>query len=148
MTYFGIAQIAAFTALIALLTKPLGYYMARVFAGERTMLRPVLRTVEKALYRVAGVDPAKEQSWLDYALSFLAFNLFGILALYAVQRLQLVLPVNPLNMAGVSPESLFEHGHQFHQAVLRGGRHCRIRAEPVMLPCIRQAARRSRRIES
>ena len=104
MTYFGIAQIAAFTALIALLTKPLGYYMARVFAREGTMLRPVLRTVEKALYRVAGVDPAKEQSWLDYALSFLAFNLFGILALYAVQRLQLVLPVNPQNMAGGSPD--------------------------------------------
>ncbi|HWJ17808.1 MAG TPA: potassium-transporting ATPase subunit KdpA, partial [Geobacterales bacterium] len=104
MTYCGIAQIAAFTALIALLTKPLGYYMARVFAGERTMLRPVLGPVEKALYRVAGVDPAKEQSWLDYALSFLAFNLFGILALYAVQRLQFVLPVNPQNMAGVSPD--------------------------------------------
>jgi len=62
MTYFGTAQIAAFTALVVLLTKPLGSYMARVFAGERTMLRAVLGPVEKALYRIAGVDPAKEQS--------------------------------------------------------------------------------------
>ena len=104
MTYIGLAQIAAFTALIVGLTKPLGYYMARVFAGERTVLRSLFGPIERASYRVAGVDPAKEQSWLDYALSFLAFNLFGILTLYAVQRLQLVLPVNPQNMAGVSPD--------------------------------------------
>ena len=90
--------------MIAGLTKPLGFYMARVFAGERTVLRPVLGPIEKVLYRVAGVDPAKEQSWLDYAFSFLAFNLFGILALYALQRLQLLLPFNPQSMAGVSPD--------------------------------------------
>ena len=64
----------------------------------------MLGPVENALYRISGVDPAKEQSWLDYAFSFLAFNLFGILVLYAVQRLQLLLPVNPQHMAGVSPD--------------------------------------------
>ena len=104
MTYFGLAQIAVFTALIAGLTKPLGFYMARVFAGERTVLRPVLGPIEKMLYRVAGVDPAKEQSWLDYAFSFLSFNCFGILAFYALQRLQVLLPFNPQEMAGVSPD--------------------------------------------
>jgi len=98
MTYIGLAQIAVFTALIAGLTKPLGWY------GERTVLRPVLGPVERGLYRVAGVDPAKEQSWHDYAFSFLAFNLFGILALYALQRLQLLLPLNPQGMTGVSPD--------------------------------------------
>ena len=104
MTYIGIAQIAVFTALIAGLTKPLGWYMARVFAGERTVLRPVLGPVERALYWIAGVDPKKEQSWLDYAFSFLAFNLFGILALYALQRLQLLLPFNPQAITAVSPD--------------------------------------------
>ena len=104
MTYIGIAQIAVFTALIAGLTKPLGWYMARVFAGERTVLRPVLGPVERALYRIAGVDPKKEQSWLDYAFSFLAFNLFGILALYGLQRLQLLLPFNPQAITAVSPD--------------------------------------------
>jgi K+-transporting ATPase ATPase A chain len=104
MTYIGLAQVAVFTALITGLTKPLGFYMARVFAGERTMLRPFLAPVERALYRVAGVDPTKEQSWLDYAFSFLAFNLFGILLLFAVQRLQLLLPLNPQSMMGVSPD--------------------------------------------
>src|SRR5208337_2561503 len=104
MTWLGIAQIAVFTALIAGLTKPLGWYMAQVFAGERTVLRPVLGPVERGLYRVASVDPAKEQSWHDYAFSFLAFNLFGILALYALQRLQFLLPLNPQGMTGVSPD--------------------------------------------
>jgi potassium-transporting ATPase potassium-binding subunit len=104
MTYVGLAQIAVFTALIAGLTKPLGFYMARVFAGERTVLRPVLGPIEKILYRVAGVDPAKEQSWLDYAFSFLSFNFFGILAFYALQRLQVLLPFNPQEMTGVPPD--------------------------------------------
>jgi potassium-transporting ATPase potassium-binding subunit len=104
MTYIGLAQIAVFTALIAGLTKPLGFYMARVFAGERTVLRPVLGPIEKILYRVAGVDPAKEQSWLDYAFSFLSFNCFGILAFYALQRLQLLLPLNPQGLTGLSPD--------------------------------------------
>ena len=104
MTYYGLAQIAVFTALVVALTKPLGFYMARVFAGERTVLRSILRPIERALYRVAGVDPAKEQSWLDYAFSFLAFNLLGVLALYALQRLQLLLPFNPQGMTAVSPD--------------------------------------------
>ena len=104
MTYIGLAQIAVFTALIAGLTKPLGWYMAQVFVGERTVLRPVWGPVERTLYRIAGVDPKQEQSWLDYAFSFLAFNLFGILALYGLQRLQLLLPFNPQGMTAVSPD--------------------------------------------
>ncbi len=104
MTDLGIAQIAIFTALIAVVTKPLGFYMARVFAGERTVCRPILGPVERALYWIAGVDPKKEQSWFDYAFSFLAFNLCGILALFALQRLQFLLPFNPQGMTSVSPD--------------------------------------------
>jgi K+-transporting ATPase ATPase A chain len=104
MTTFGIAQIAVFTGLIAALVKPLGWHMARVFAGERTILRAVLGPFERTLYRIAGVDPKTEQSWLDYAFSFLAFNLCGILALYALQRLQLLLPFNPQGMTSVSSD--------------------------------------------
>ena len=104
MTWLGIAQISVFTALIAGVAKPLGWYMARVFAGERTVLRPILGPVERTLYRIAGVDPKKEQSWLDFAFSFLAFNLFGILALYGLQRLQMLLPFNPEGMTAVSPD--------------------------------------------
>jgi K+-transporting ATPase ATPase A chain len=113
MTYIGLAQIAVFTALIAGLTKPLGFYMARVFAGEWTVLRPVLGPIEKILYRVAGVDPAEEQSWLDYAFSFLTFNCFGILTLYALQRLQLLLPLNPQGLTGVSPDLSFNTAISF-----------------------------------
>jgi potassium-transporting ATPase potassium-binding subunit len=104
MTSSGLLQVAVFTALIAALTKPLGRYMTLVFAGERTMMSRVLGAVERGLYRLARIDPAQEQSWRDYALSLLAFNLFGIFVLYVVQRLQLLLPFNPQHIAGVAPE--------------------------------------------
>jgi potassium-transporting ATPase potassium-binding subunit len=103
MTYQGLLQIAVFAALIAALTKPLGHYMARVFAGEHTVLSPVLAPIEDALYRLSGIDPVQEQSWRHYTLSLLAFNLSGILALYAIQRLQLSLPYNPGRFANVPP---------------------------------------------
>jgi K+-transporting ATPase ATPase A chain len=104
MTSLGLLQIAVFAAVIAGLTKPLGFYMTRVFAGGRTPLRRVLGPVEHGLYRLAGVDPAHEQAWKGYALSLLAFNLFGILLLYGMQRLQLSLPCNPQGMQAVSPD--------------------------------------------
>jgi len=103
MTYLGLLQIAIFAALIAGLAKPLGFYMAKVFAGELAPLRFVLAPIEHALYRVAGIDPSREQSWREYAFSLLAFNLLGILVLYAVQRLQLLLPANPQAMPAVVP---------------------------------------------
>ncbi len=104
MTGLGLVQIVIFAALVAALTKPLGWYMARVFAGERTVLSRALAPLERGLYRVSGVAPAKEQSWRDYALSLLAFNLAGILALYAILRLQLLLPLNPQAIPAVSPD--------------------------------------------
>src|SRR4051812_5235745 len=95
MTINGILQILLFFGLVTLLVKPLGVYMARVFNGERTFLDPVLRPVERVFYSLAGVDPHQEQHWTTYTIAMLLFNLVGLLALYAIMRLQNVLPFNP-----------------------------------------------------
>jgi K+-transporting ATPase ATPase A chain len=88
MTINGWIQIAIFAIVVILLTKPLGGWMTRVFAGERTFLHPILGPVERVFYRIAGVDPAVEQHWTTYGIAMLTFSLFGFLALYALQRLQ------------------------------------------------------------
>ena len=104
MTFNGWIQIAIFAALVVAVVVPLGGYMARVFAGERTPLSPVLMPVEGIFYRLAGVDARHEQSWIGYAVSALLFNLAGFALLYALQRLQGVLPLNPQGFAGISPD--------------------------------------------
>src|SRR5215472_466687 len=104
MTFNGWIQIAIFAALVVAVVVPLGGYMARVFAGERTPLSPVLMPVEGIFYRLAGVDARHEQSWIGYAVSALLFNLAGFALLYALQRLQGVLPLNPQGFTGVSPD--------------------------------------------
>jgi potassium-transporting ATPase potassium-binding subunit len=104
MTLNGWIQIAIYAVLVVAVVVPLGGYMARVFSGERTPLSPVLRPVENVFYRLAGVDARSEQSWVGYALSALLFNLASFLLLYALQRLQGVLPLNPQGFAGVSPD--------------------------------------------
>src|SRR6266446_5510230 len=102
MTVNGWLQIAVFAAIVATIVVPLGGYMTRVFAGEATLLTRVLRPVEALFYRAAGVDPAREQSWVSYAVAVLLFNLAGFVLLYALQRLQGVLPVlNPQGLPGV-----------------------------------------------
>ena len=95
MTVNGWLQIALSCALLVLLTKPLGGYMTRVFTGERTFLSPVLHKLERGLYRLSGVDEAREQHWVTYAVAMLAFSFAGFIVLYALQRLQAVLPLNP-----------------------------------------------------
>jgi len=104
VTVAGWLQIALFAAIVGLVTRPLGGYLARVYAGEGTLLRPLLRPVELALYRVGGIRPDAEQTWYRYALSFLVFHAFGIMALYALLRLQSVLPLNPQGLPDVSPD--------------------------------------------
>ncbi len=101
MTANGITQILIFTALVAGVAVLLGPYMARVFAGERTFLSPVLVPVEKLFYRLSGVDETREQSWGTYAVAMLLFNLFCFVSLYALMRLQSYLPFNPQGMAAV-----------------------------------------------
>jgi K+-transporting ATPase ATPase A chain len=104
MTVTGWLEIALFAAIVGLLTRPLGGYLARVYAGERTPLQPVIAPVETALYRLAGIKPQTEQSWYGYTISLLVFHAAGIIALYGLLRLQSVLPLNPQALTGVSPD--------------------------------------------
>jgi len=113
VTLSGWAQIAIPFLLVLVLVKPLGLYMAKVFTGERTWLWPILRPVERAIYRVSGVDETREQSWLTYAVSLLAFSLVGLIFLYLLQRLQGSLPFNPEGMGAVKPDSAFNTAASF-----------------------------------
>ena len=106
MTSNGWLQIVVFLALIFAVTKPLGIFMARVFARERTFLDPVLRPVERLLYRVTGVDESHEMRWTEYATAMLLFSAVSMLVLYLIQRIQGMLPFNPQHFGAVAPEHL------------------------------------------
>jgi K+-transporting ATPase ATPase A chain len=99
MTLNGVVQIAVFFLLILALAKPVGSFMVKVFAGERTFLHPVLRPLERLCYAAAGVNENVEQRWTQYAGSLLAFSIFSFLILYVLQRLQGVLPLNPMGFS-------------------------------------------------
>jgi K+-transporting ATPase ATPase A chain len=107
MTVIGWIQILLFCAIVVALVKPLGAYMTAVFNGERTFLSPLLRPVESGLYRVAGVNEAREQHWLTYTVAMLLFHVGGFLLLYAVMRLQAVLPFNPAGQSAVAEDLSF-----------------------------------------
>ena len=113
MTPNGWFQIAVFLALILAITKPLGVFMAKVFSGERTFLDPVLRPVERALYRVTGIDEKHEMRWTEYALAMLLFSAVSMLLLYLLQRVQLMLPWNPRHFANVGPALAFNTAASF-----------------------------------
>jgi K+-transporting ATPase ATPase A chain len=113
VTVSGWIQIALVFLTVLALVKPLGLYMAKVFSGERTWLSPILRPVERAIYRVSGVDETREQIWLTYAVSLLAFSLVGLIVLYLLQRLQGSLPFNPEGMGAVKPDSAFNTAVSF-----------------------------------
>ena len=107
MTFVGWIQIIAFCAILVALTPVLGGYMTRIFNGERTWLSPVLLPVERAIYRVAGIDAAREQHWLTYTVAMLMFNAAGFVFLYILTRVQGVLPFNPAAMSGIAPDLAF-----------------------------------------
>lgn len=113
MTLLGWLQISLLFLAVLIVIKPLGLYMARVFSGERTFLSPVLGRVERDLYRLSGITPEKEQSWLGYTLAMLAFSLAGFLALYAMLRLQAYLPLNPQGFPGVPADLAFNTAVSF-----------------------------------
>ncbi len=106
-------QLILYLAVLLALAKPLGAFMARVYGGGRTFLHPVLEPVEHFAYRAAGIDPDAEMGWKTYALALLAFNLLGLLGVYALQRLQGILPLNPQHFAAVSPDSAFNTAASF-----------------------------------
>lgn len=105
MTILSWLQLIFYLAVLLLLAKPLGTYMARVYQGERTFLYPVLQPVERLFYRAIGTSPEAEMDWKTYAVAMLLFNLFGLLAVYLLQRLQAILPLNPEGLAAITPDS-------------------------------------------
>jgi len=113
MTLIGWIQIILYCAIIVALVKPLGWYMTRVFNGERTFLSPVLRPVEAALYWVGGVDERREQHWLTYTVAMLLFHVGGFLILYGLMRFQAVLPFNPAEQSAVAPDLSFNTAVSF-----------------------------------
>ncbi|MCJ2078441.1 potassium-transporting ATPase subunit KdpA [Methylobacterium sp. E-016] len=113
MTVNGWIQIALFCAVVLALVRPLGGYMTRVFAGERTLLSPVLEPIERGLYRLAGIDRTHEQHWLAYATAMLVFHAAGFVLLYGLLRLQAALPLNPDGQGAVAPDLAFNTAASF-----------------------------------
>ncbi|MGA2274406.1 MAG: potassium-transporting ATPase subunit KdpA [Bryobacteraceae bacterium] len=104
MTSNGLFQIGLYVAVLLLLVKPLGAYMARVFQGERTFLHPVLRPLENLIYRICGIEEAAEQSWKRYAGGVLVFSAVSLLLTYLLMRVQQWLPWNPQGLGNVAPD--------------------------------------------
>jgi K+-transporting ATPase ATPase A chain len=113
VTTNGLVQIGLYLALLLALARPLGAYMARVYDGQSILLARLLGPVERSIYRLAGVQPHEEMSWKGYALAMLSFNLVGLLALYLLQRLQGLLPLNPEGWTGVGPGLAFNTAVSF-----------------------------------
>ena len=113
MTFNGWLQIAIFAGLVILITKPFGGYMTRVFAGERTPLSLMLHPVEAGIYKLCGVNEREEQHWLSYAIAMLSFSFAGFVVMYALQRLQSVLPFNPQDQSAVTPDLAFNTSVSF-----------------------------------
>jgi K+-transporting ATPase, KdpA len=104
MTYLLILKIVVFFLLILAVTKPLGLFMRRVFSGEKTFLDPVLRPIERLVYRVGGVDETREHDWMQYTIAMLLFSGVGLLLTYLIQRFQHLLPLNPDKLGAVAPD--------------------------------------------
>jgi K+-transporting ATPase ATPase A chain len=113
MTVQGWAEIALTLSLSVALAWPIGIYLSRVWNGERTWLDPVLKPVEGLFYKAAGVDPKRSQGWVGYASALIAFNAVGFFLLYAILRLQNLLPLNPQGFAGMSPHLAFNTAVSF-----------------------------------
>ena len=109
----GWVQLALYVVVLLLLAKPLGAYMAAVYEGRALRAQRVGGWLERLIYRGAGVDAAKDMGWLEYAVAMLWFNLVGGIAVYAIQRLQAWLPLNPQALAAVSPDSSFNTATSF-----------------------------------
>ncbi len=113
MTFNGWLQILFFLAVVAAATPVVGGYMARVFTRQRTWLDPVVRPVERLVYRLTGVDESREMRWTEYAIALLMFSAVSMLVLYAMQRLQPLLPWNPQRLGAVPPDLAFNTAVSF-----------------------------------
>jgi len=113
MTANGWFQIAIFLGAVLAVTKPMGLFMARVFEQKKTFLDPVLRPLERLLYRLTGVDEQHEMKWTEYGISMLLFSNVSMLLLYLIQRAQAILPFNPQKLAAVAPDLAFNTAASF-----------------------------------
>src|SRR5215468_1470258 len=113
MTLNGWFQIFLFFVSILLVTKPVGVFMARVFSRERTWFDPVLRPIEKLIYKLTGVNEDHEMRWTEYSIAMLLFSAASMLVLYLLQRVQHALPFNPQGMANVAPDLAFNTAASF-----------------------------------
>jgi len=113
MTLNGWLQIGFFLLAIVLVTPPLGSFMSRVFARERTWLDPVLRPIERLVYRATGVDATHEMRWTEYAVALLLFSVVSMLVLYLMERTQQLLPFNPQGFGAVPPDLAFNTAASF-----------------------------------
>src|SRR5215510_7980938 len=113
MTLNGWFQILLFFVAVLVVTKPMGIFMARVFSGEKTFLDPVLRPVERRIYKVTRIDESREMRWTEYSIAMLLFSAVSMLVLYLLERAQQVLPFNPQKFAGVAPDLAFNTAASF-----------------------------------
>jgi potassium-transporting ATPase potassium-binding subunit len=113
MTFNGWLQILVYLLLLLAVTKPIGLFMTHVFNGERTFLHPVLGPIERLIYRLTGVNEEREMRWTEYAAAMLLYSLVSMLVLYALQRLQYYLPLNPQKLAGPSVHLSFNTAASF-----------------------------------
>ncbi len=113
MTPNGWFQIIVFLLVVLALTKSLGAFMTRVFAGEKTLLDPLLRPLEKLIYRLTGVDEVAEMGWKEYAGAMLLFSGVTMALTYLIERVQNHLPFNPQNLAAVPPDLAFNTAASF-----------------------------------
>src|SRR6185295_11822146 len=105
MAFNGWLQIILFTAIVIAIAKPVGIFLTNVFAGQQTFLHPVLRPVERVIYKLTRVDEKREMHWTEYAGAMLLYSLASLLILYFIQRLQGYLPFNPQKLPGVDSAS-------------------------------------------
>jgi len=113
MTANGWLQIGIFLVVLFAVTKPLGVFMTRVFSGEKTFLDPVLRPIERLVYRLSGVDDKREMDWKEYTISMLLFSVVSMLVLYLIERVQQWLPWNPQHFTAVEAHLAFNTAASF-----------------------------------
>src|SRR5262245_48312300 len=113
MNLYSWLQLIFYLVVLLALAKPLGSFMAKIYQGERTFLDPVLAPVERFIYRLSGVKPEEEMNWKTYAVAVMLFNMLGLLIVYVLQRLQAVLPLNPMGLGSVTPDSSWNTATSF-----------------------------------
>src|SRR3984893_2457809 len=107
MSANGWFQIGVFLLVIFLITKPFGAFLARVFSGDNTLFDPILRPVERLIYRLTGIDEKHEMRWTEYAVAMLLFSGVSMALLYLIERVQRFLPINPQKFANLEPGVAF-----------------------------------------